>query len=109
MDLKARRVVIKQRYRFATVAATYMEITCRKTNLWGIIYRIMPSSWYVIDPETGGEDITLMGVDDPSFLTDYLFDAAESDTVGRGVGNSMIPIRLNNRPEIIVAELKSMT
>ena len=29
--------------------------------------------------------------------------------VSRGVGNSIIPIRFNNRPEIIVAELKSLT
>ena len=26
--------------------------------------------------------------------------------VSRGVGNSIIPLRINNRPEILVAELK---
>lgn len=29
--------------------------------------------------------------------------------VSRGVGNSIIPVRFNNRPEIIIAELKSVT
>ena len=29
--------------------------------------------------------------------------------VSRGVGNSIIPIRINNRPEIVVAELKPVT
>ena len=27
--------------------------------------------------------------------------------VSRGVGNSIIPIRLNNRPEIVIVKLKS--
>ena len=132
----------------------------------------------------GGESITLMGIDDPSFQEDYLFGDAESvarqvitdlqnesdgytvllshrpelfdmyvDTgmdlvfsghahggqfrlpfiggfvapnqgffpeydaglfnegrttmiVSKGVGNSIIPLRFNNRPEIVVAELK---
>ena len=131
-----------------------------------------------------GENITLMGIDDPSFQEDYLFGDAESVArqvitdlqnesdgytvllshrpelfdiyvdsgvdlvfsghahggqfrlpfigglvapnqgffpkydagqfteenttmiVSRGVGNSIIPIRINNRPEIVVAELK---
>ena len=132
----------------------------------------------------GGESITLMGIDDPSFQEDYLFGDAESVArqvitdlqnesdgytvllshrpelfdiyvdsgvdlvfsghahggqfrlpfigglvapnqgffpeydaglfnegrttmiVSRGVGNSIIPLRFNNRPEIVVAELK---
>ena len=29
--------------------------------------------------------------------------------VSRGVGNSIIPVRFNNRPEIIIAELKPVT
>ena len=137
--------------------------------------------------EQEGEDITLIGLDDPSFREDYLFGDAASVTraalselqnesdgytvllahrpelfdiyvesgvdlvfsghahggqfrlpfigglvapnqgffpkydaglfseentimiVSRGVGNSIIPVRFNNRPEIIVAELKPVT
>ena len=29
-------------------------------------------------------------------------------TVNRGVGNSIIPLRFNNHPEIVVAELKTV-
>ena len=135
--------------------------------------------------ERAGETITLMGVDDPSFQTDYLFGDAETVTtsvlddlmdgndrytillshrpelfttytasgvdlvftghahggqfripfvgglvapnqgffpeydsglytagttnmlVSRGVGNSIIPVRINNRPELIVVQLES--
>ena len=41
------------------------------------------------------------------------YDAGQFDEenttmiVSRGVGNSIIPIRFNNRPEIVVAQLKS--
>ena len=135
--------------------------------------------------ERAGETITLMGVDDPSFRTDYLFGDAQTVTasvlddlmdgndgytillshrpelfttyvacgvdlvftghahggqfripfvgglvapnqgffpeydaglytaettnmlVSRGVGNSMVPVRINNRPELIVVQLES--
>ena len=135
--------------------------------------------------ERAGENLTLMGVDDPSFLTDYLFGDAETVTasvlddlmdendgytillshrpelfetyaasgvdlvftghahggqfripfvgglvapnqgffpkydaglytegntnmlVSRGVGNSIVPVRINNRPELIVVQLES--
>ena len=144
---------------------------------------ILENAW--VEIQQGGEKITLMGVDDPSFQTDYLFgdeEAVMTQTlnnltwdkdsytillshrpelfdvyeymgvdlvfsghahggqfrlpfvgglvapnqgffpeydsglytknntamlVSRGIGNSIIPIRFNNRPEVILAELKS--
>ena len=41
------------------------------------------------------------------------YDAGQFDEenttmiVSRGVGNSIVPLRINNRPEIVVAQLKS--
>lgn len=143
----------------------------------------LENAW--VEIQQGGEKVTLMGVDDPSFQTDYLFgdeEAVMTQTlnnltwdkdsytillshrpelfdvyeymgvdlvfsghahggqfrlpfvgglvapnqgffpeydsclytknntamlVSRGIGNSIIPIRFNNRPEVILAELKS--
>ena len=64
-----------------------------------------------------GDAITLIGVNDPSFQTDYLFGDSEviindkltelHTVVSRGIGNSILPLRINNRPEVVLIELTS--
>ena len=45
----------------------------------------------------------------PEYDAGLFFEGGTTMIVSRGVGNSIIPLRFNNRPEIVVAELKSMT
>ena len=45
----------------------------------------------------------------PEYDAGLFFEGVTTMIVSRGVGNSIIPLRFNNRPEIVVAELKSMT
>lgn len=58
-----------------------------------------------IELERNGEIIALIGVDDPSFQTDYLMgDSATvmSDALNRLVGNDAYTILLSHRPELFV-------
>lgn len=45
----------------------------------------------------------------PKYDAGLFSEGSTTMIVSRGVGNSIIPIRFNNRPEIIVAELKPVT
>ena len=45
----------------------------------------------------------------PEYDAGLFSEGVTTMIVSRGVGNSIIPLRFNNRPEIVVAELKSMT
>ena len=45
----------------------------------------------------------------PEYDAGLFSEGSTTMIVSRGVGNSIIPIRLNNRPEIVVAELKPVT
>ena len=45
----------------------------------------------------------------PEYDAGLFSEGSTTMIVSRGVGNSIIPIRFNNRPEIVVAELKSVT
>ena len=45
----------------------------------------------------------------PEYDAGLFFEGVTTMIISRGVGNSIIPLRFNNRPEIVVAELKSMT
>ena len=45
----------------------------------------------------------------PEYDAGLFSEGSTNMIVSRGVGNSIIPIRFNNRPEIVVAELKSVT
>ena len=44
----------------------------------------------------------------PKYDAGQFFEENTTMIVSRGVGNSVIPIRFNNRPEIVIAELKSV-
>ena len=45
----------------------------------------------------------------PEYDAGLFSEGSTTMIVSRGVGNSIIPIRFNNRPEIVVAELKPVT
>lgn len=45
----------------------------------------------------------------PKYDAGLFSEGSTTMIVSRGVGNSIIPIRFNNRPEIVVAELKPVT
>ena len=45
----------------------------------------------------------------PKYDAGIFSEGSTTMIVSRGVGNSIIPIRFNNRPEIVVAELKPVT
>ena len=63
-----------------------------------------------IELERNGETIMLIGVDDPSFQTDYLMgDSATvmSDALNRLVGNDAYTILLSHRPELFVTYVAS--
>ena len=45
----------------------------------------------------------------PEYDAGLFSEGSTNMIVSRGVGNSIIPIRINNRPEIVVAELKPVT
>ena len=45
----------------------------------------------------------------PEYDAGLVSEGSTTMIVSRGVGNSIIPIRFNNRPEIVVAELKPVT
>lgn len=45
----------------------------------------------------------------PEYDVGLFSEGSTTMIVSRGVGNSIIPIRFNNRPEIVVAELKPVT
>ena len=45
----------------------------------------------------------------PEYDAGLFSEGSTTMIVSRGVGNSIIPIRINNRPEIVVAELKPVT
>ena len=63
-----------------------------------------------IELERNGETIMLIGVDDPSFQTDYLMgDSATvmSDALNRLVGNDAYTILLSHRPEMFVTYVAS--
>ena len=45
----------------------------------------------------------------PKYDAGLFSEGSTNMIVSRGVGNSIIPIRFNNRPEIVVAELKPVT
>ena len=45
----------------------------------------------------------------PEYDAGLFSEGSTTMIVSRGIGNSIIPIRINNRPEIIVAELKPVT
>ena len=45
----------------------------------------------------------------PGYDAGLFSEGSTNMIVSRGVGNSIIPIRFNNRPEIVVAELKPVT
>ena len=45
----------------------------------------------------------------PEYDAGFFSEGSTNMIVSRGVGNSIIPIRFNNRPEIVVAELKPVT
>lgn len=45
----------------------------------------------------------------PEYDAGLFSEGSTNMIVSRGVGNSIIPIRFNNRPEIVVAELKPVT
>ena len=43
----------------------------------------------------------------PKYHSGLYTEGSTNMIVSRGIGNSLIPLRVNNRPEVIVAELKS--